>query len=154
MTIHAWRLVKAQRAGDAFSGEGASRYPGRWNRRGVPVAYTAGSVSLAALEILANLGDSALLAGYVSISISFSERLCHNFDTQELPRDWRANPAPDATRDIGSEWVQSGKSCILRVPSAVIPSEYNFIINPHHRDFSRISIGSMTGFEWDPRLIR
>ncbi|GMV94755.1 MAG: hypothetical protein AMXMBFR82_45330 [Candidatus Hydrogenedentota bacterium] len=153
MTIHAWRLVKAHRANDAFSGEGASRYPGRWNRRGVPVVYTAGSLSLAALEVLANLDDASLITDYVSIPVSFDERLCQNLDTRRLPNDWRSNPAPTATRDVGSEWALSGASCILRVPSAIIPSEFNYLINPGHRDFTRIKVGATTDFTWDNRLI-
>lgn len=154
MTIQAWRLLKARHADDAFNGEGASRFPGRWNHRGTPIVYTAGSLSLAALEILVNLDDAELLTDYICVPVSFSENLCHTLEPKGLPRDWRANPAPPSTRGLGTAWAKSGVSCILRVPSAIIPSEFNFLVNPLHPDVSRLTLGKAREFAWDPRLIR
>jgi RES domain-containing protein len=154
LTIQAWRLLKARHADDAFNGEGASRFPGRWNHRGTPVVYTAASLSLAALETLANLDDAALLTDYICVPVSFGENLCHTLEPKRLPRDWRANPAPSSTRDLGTAWAKSGMSCILKVPSAIIPRESNFLINPLHPDFSRLKVGKAEQFSWDPRLVQ
>lgn len=154
MTIHAWRLLKARHADDAFNGEGASRFPGRWNNRGTPIVYTAGSLSLAALEILANLDDAALLTDYVCVPVSFGDNLCHTLEPKRFPRDWRANPAPQSTRDLGTAWAKSGLSCILKVRSAIIPNEFSFLINPLHPAFSQLSVSKAEQFTWDPRLVR
>lgn len=154
MTITAWRIVKAARAREAFLGDGARRFGGRWNHRGTSVAYAAGSLSLAVLEILVHLEGNRLLASYVQVPVEFDHGLCLQLDPGDLPDGWAENPAPDGTKDIGTEWVASGASVALAVPSAIVPDEQVYLLNPGHVEFSAVQIGRPESFRFDPRLLR
>lgn len=147
-----WRMVTDRYAKTAFSGDGARRYGGRWNRKGVPVVYTAASQSLAMLEMLVQ--DDPLRAQYVLIPATISHHVSmESVDIEELPDDWRNGQAPESLRDIGMRWISEKSSAVLAVPSAVIPAEKNYLLNPMHRDFSRITIGNPEQIITDGRLI-
>lgn len=151
----AWRIVKATRArATAFDGEGARRHGGRWNSPGVRIVYTAESASLAALELLVHLQASRLLAAYALLPARFDEALVETLVTRGLPPRWKEYPAPVALQEIGDRWARGRRTVVLRVPSAVMPVESNFLINPEHPDFRRIAIGAPEPFAFDPRLRR
>jgi RES domain-containing protein len=152
--ICAWRIVKRKHVQGAFSGEGARRYGGRWNSAGIAMVYTAESQSLAALEMVVHLDSSELLDHYVVFSVGIDERLVVKVDLSNLPRNWRVDPAPKGTREVGDSWAAASTSVVLRVPSAILPAEHNFLLNPHHPDFSRLAIGSPSLFRFDRRLAR
>lgn len=154
MTLTAWRLVQARFATEAFSGEGARLYGGRWNHRGFRMVYTAGTLSLAALELLVHLEAPKRMAAYVQIPVQFEDTLCCTLERKALPPDWKAHPAPASTRDIGTEWLQTAVSAVLAVPSVIVPDETLFLLNPQHPDFPAIHIGSPAPFQVDPRLLR
>ncbi|MBT0961330.1 RES family NAD+ phosphorylase [Denitromonas iodatirespirans] len=148
-----WRLVTARFADTAFSGEGARLYGGRWNRKGVPMVYTAASQSLAMLEILVQ--DEPLRARYVMIPATLPKRFkVEQIELAELPEQWN-DPANRAhLQALGSDWIARGSSAVLAVPSAVIPAERNYLINPRHPDFAKIDIGPPQDFVTDLRLRR
>lgn len=127
-------------------------YGGRWNSPGVAVIYTAQSQSLAALEMLVHLDSSELLDQYVILGVDVEESLIRGVDASKLPRDWRADPPPAGLKAIGDEWVAAGSSVVLRVPSVLVAGESNFLINPRHRDFSKLRVGEPLPFRFDPRL--
>lgn len=149
----AYRIVKARYAGNAFDGEGARMQGGRWSSIGTRTVYTAGSLSLAVLEILVHLQQTQILSSYVVFELDFPERLVQNQDHDSLPADWRSSPAPVSTKQIGDTWIKKSSSALLKVPSVIVPSEYNFLINPAHSDFSGISIGDPMPLDVDPRLL-
>lgn len=148
----AWRIVKEKHAATAFSGEGAAKFGGRWNSRGVAVVYTSFTKSLAALESLVHLNPPVLFK-YVAIRIKFDDALVEIFPTGNLPTEWQSEPPPPATKMIGDVWVREMRSAILQLPSVIIPDEPNYLINPAHPDFKKISIGNPQPFAFDPRLI-
>lgn len=152
MKITAWRIVQPRYLQTAFDGLGASRYPGRWNERGIPIVYTAGSLSLAALEMLVHLPGPNILQKYQSIPVSFDEALCRQLSPTDLPPDWTDDPAPPSTRALGTQWIADVSSVVLAVPSAVVPIELIFLINPHHPEFPELTIGEGRQFHFDPRL--
>ena len=152
--LTAWRIVKASHAAWAFSGEGAYLYGGRWNSPGTKVVYVASTRALATVELAVHLDRSALLASYVLIPCGFDERLVNNLERGELPAGWRRDPPPAELAAIGDRWVRKLASAVLSVPSAVIPEEINFLLNPAHPAFSRIEIGDPRSFAFDPRLIK
>jgi RES domain-containing protein len=147
-----WRITKTSRVDVAFDGEGARLHGGRWNSPGAAVVYTAQSESLAALELLVHLQSSQLLASYSSVSASFSRDLVEAVDSARLPADWRRYPAPFALQEMGDQWITGRRSVVLEVPSAVVPSESLFLLNPAHPDFPQIIIGAPGPFLFDPRL--
>lgn len=154
MTLYSWRIVKKKRRSDAFTGEGARRYGGRWNSRGVPVVYTAESASLAVLELLAHLESDSLMQEYLLYQLGFEETLVESILEGTLSHDWRSYPAPVALRGIGDQWVAEARSVILSVPSAIVPAERVFLLNPEHVDFQEIEIGEPEPFGFDPRLTK
>jgi RES domain-containing protein len=152
--ISGWRIVKARYAAMAFSGDGARLAGGRWNSVGTPVVYTAQSASLATLEIVVNLGSALALQPYVLIPCDFEEARITRVDVAALPANWRVFPAPPALASIGDSWATRKQSAVLEVPSAVIPSEVNYLLNPQHLDFAHVRIGAATPFPFDPRLVK
>ena len=147
-----WRITKATRAATAFDGEGARLHGGRWNSPGMAVVYTAGSQSLAVLELLVHLQASRLLAAYVSIRATFDTRLVETIDTTAMPPNWRRYPAPVALRQIGDRWIAERRSAILQLPSAIVQAESNYLLNPQHPDFRSVVIARAEPFELDSRL--
>lgn len=152
MKVVAWRIVQRRFAKDAFTGEGARRFGGRWNSPGRAVVYTAQSLALAVLEILVHIDSEKLLENYVAIPATIDEHLIVSIHESHLPNNWRAYPTARATQAIGDEWLAQGNSPVLRVPSAVIPEEFNFLINSSHKDFRKLRIGRPRRFRFDARL--
>ena len=153
MKITAWRILKTQHAGRAFDGEGARLAGGRWNKIGVPLIYTADSLALAALEIMVHLPKSELLkARYQRIAVQFDSRLIKSFNLIDLPEDWDLLPPPESTQAIGTSWARKNSSVVLKVPSTIIREEFNYLINPLHPDFDKLTTGTPQRFVFDPRV--
>jgi RES domain-containing protein len=154
VSITAWRITKRRHAKTAFNGAGARKYGGRWNSSGTSVVYTSETQSLAILEILVHLEAPELLQRYVLIGVEIDAQLIEDLDNSRLPRNWRAEPAPVQLRNVGDEWVRSASSVALRVPSALVPAESNFLLNPAHADFRRLAIREPALFSFDERFIK
>ena len=152
--ITAWRIIKARHKDDAFSGEGARLRGGRWNSKGTAIIYTAGSLALAAMEMVVNLPRPKLLREFVRIPVQIPLNLIIDFPFDQLPNNWNSHPVSPSTKTIGDRWVHEKQSSVLKVPSVVIPQEYNYLLNPNHPDFEIISIGTPISFLFDPRLTR
>lgn len=153
MTIRAWRVVQEQFAETSFNGDGARLYGGRWNRLGTRVVNCSQSISLATLEILVNLDFGQALRQYVSIPVDFADGLCEKITPAQLPQDWASDPPSISTQQLGSSWIAAGSSVVLAVPSVVIESETNYLINPMHPDFSRLKVGDASPLKFDSRLL-
>ena len=137
--IRVWRICRAVHAAEAFSGEGARRFGGRWNSRGVPMAYASTSLALAAIELFVHLEPNLAPDDLMAIRIS------------DLPPEWRSG---EPTRGIGDEWIGSRSSLALRVPSAPIPREWNILINPLHPRMAGMTIDAPEPFVFDERMFR
>lgn len=148
----AWRIVKEKHAGTAFDGEGAWLFGGRWNSRGTRVIYTSSTKALATLESLVHLNPPVTFR-YVAISITFDHALIEKATPAALPANWSEQPPPPSTKQIGDDWAKENRSAVLELPSVIIQSESNYLLNPAHRDFKKIVIGKPEPFSFDPRLI-
>jgi RES domain-containing protein len=152
--IRAYRILKRKFVTTAFSGEGARLYGGRWNSVGVAAVYTSGVISLAILEWRAHLTQWPA-PPQVLIEIEFEASLV--WSPPKLPSQWRRCPSSKANAAVSDNWVRSGRSAVLRVPSPTVPSghvEYNYLLNPAHPDFRKIKIGKPSVFKADPGLGR
>jgi RES domain-containing protein len=150
--LEAFRIVTRKRVADAFSGEGARLYGGRWNPKGIRLVYTAGSRALAILEMLAQ--DQPLRARYAIIPVIVPSSIrIERLSRATLPKGWEDARQSERLRAIGANWVKRGKSAVLCVPSAVVPSEFNYLLNPAHTDFSRIKQGHVETLRTDRRLL-
>ncbi len=151
-SMEVFRISVAKYADDLF----ASGRPARWNAANEFVLYSASSRSLAALEMLVrrNMLSSAIRYKILTINIKDSDQALTMVKPNELPKTWRTTSAYKTLRKIGSEWYGKRTSLILAVPSAVIPQEYNYIINTYHPDFSTmVKLSSTEDFIWDNRLV-
>jgi RES domain-containing protein len=137
----------------ANDGLGASLYGGRWNHKGTPAIYTAASRALCALEVLANASD--LAGDYIATPIEIPDDLVMTtLSIETLPANWDAGEPRTTTQDVGTDWATGMTTAVLAVPSAVIPREYNYILNPGHPDFAKIRFGSPEPFYFDDRFAR
>ncbi len=148
--ITAWRIVKKQYVTQAFDGMGAKKFGERWNSIGTAMIYTSSSLSLATLEILVHLPSYELLKTYQCISIEFDKN--HIEPLSYPPQGWKTIPPCGASQTLGDFWARNLISAVLKVPSVVIPSECNYLINPNHPDFPKIRQGRPFDFPWDARL--
>src|ERR1700678_1193898 len=124
---------------------GANLFGGRWNRKGTAVIYAAESRALCALEVLANADE--LAADYVVTLIEIPDEIAITvISLSELPSGWDANEPIGATREIGTKRITASPTAVLSVPSAVIPRERNYLLNPAHSDFNLIRFSSPEPF--------
>jgi RES domain-containing protein len=150
--MRVWRLVKTRYAEIAFNGEGARLHGGRWNSVGVRVSYASSNSALAVLEVLVHLEDTTQLPSYSLITASIPEESIEDLDVGLLPPEWSTSPVLPEVQAIGDEWVRSGRSLALRVPSAVISDGTTVLINPEHAGFARFRSEAIEPFTFDPRL--
>jgi RES domain-containing protein len=151
-TVRAWRIVKRRRVAAVTTGEGARIHGGRWTPPGVPAAYASLSLSLALLEVLVNLDAPALIRRYVYFTLDIPARPIHTLDPSHLPDDWRASPPSESSQLLGKRWIDAGKSVALRVPSAVLPVEFNLVLNPAHAGFKDIAVSGPFELDADARV--
>jgi RES domain-containing protein len=151
--ITAWRIVDARFTDEVFTGEGARLFAARWHSAGHRMVYTAASLSLATLELIANTPRALRLPRYVIASCTFPEVLIEDVDESRFPANWRDFPAPPELQTIGVEWLLNRSSAVLSVPSAVVPEERNYLINPEHEHFGSIDCGQSRPFDIDLRLL-
>jgi len=142
-----------QRALVALDGEGARLYGGRWNPKGTRMVYAASSLSLTVLESLVHWSSSILPHNYVSVAIEVPDDLgTETWDTTDLPANWRDTPGPETLQSLGKNWLVRRKTALLVVPSAVVSTEQNVLINPAHPDARRIRAKKPVAFQFDARL--
>ena len=148
-----WRIVKTKYASSAFDGLGAKRNGGRWTSSGRRAVYTSSTAALATLEVLAHIDSTALLLSYSLIQATVPEQLVTSVALATLPEDWKNFPAPPRLQAIGDAWLRDRTSAVLRVPSALVPVDFNYLLNPEHPDFPLITPGQPVPFPLDPRLL-
>jgi RES domain-containing protein len=136
-----------------MDGEGARRFGGRWNAKGTPVVYTSSEPALAVLEYFVNLeiedapGDLVMVAADVPGPVRVE-----TVDAPTLPRAWRTTPPPAALARLGTSWADAKRAAVLAVPSAVVPVQRNYLLNPRHPDFEQIRVARAERISLDPRM--
>lgn len=139
---------------DDLTGTGAEITGGRWNSKGVRVLYTAGSASLAMLEIVAHINNTVIEAAYCMIVLEVPENSIIEFKSTELSKNWDNFPAERETRIVGDKFVREQKALILKVPSVIVPEDNNYLINPAHKMFSDVKVISKRNISFDKRLVK
>ena len=147
-----YRISNTQYSGD-ISGSGAKRNGSRWNSAGISVLYTAEHISLAVLEMLVNTNFKDYAIALDLMYIKFPEQHpVTAIELSSLKNNWKDDF--EYTRYIGDEFFKQKGSLLLRVPSAVIQEEYNYLANPLHADFKKIKIIKTKSFWPDERLFK
>ena len=149
--MRVWRI--SQKRYSAFDGEGGRRASGRWHRQGVPVIYASDTLALAALEYFVRLNPGDAEAPLAAVSADIPGDLAiDRIQIKEPPKDWNTYPAPRRLQSAGMKWLGQARTAVLAVPSAVIPQQTNYLINPSHADFKRIRVNKAQVFRFDPRM--
>ena len=147
--MEVYRICLAKFAGSLV----ASGIKGRWNQKGSFVIYTAGSRALACLENVVHRSGEGLSDNFRTLVITIPDDLkIETIAVKKLPPEWQKFKGYPACQVLANEWYQNQKSAVLRVPSSIIPEEFNYILNTRHPDFQKISIKSVEEFFFDPRL--
>lgn len=147
-----YRIAKCNYADD-LSGIGARLYGGRWNTEGKAMLYTASSRSLAMLEVLVHLSPLIVPDDFCLVEIEVSEDSITTLDPTLLPANWRDIAAPVQLRKLGDEFLKKCEYLIIKVPSAIVPAEYNYLINPSHPAISSVKLMNREPFSFDNRLL-
>lgn len=148
-----YRILRKRFAKRPLDGEGAYRFGGRWSSPGTRLAYTAEHMSLAMVEYFVHIDpenappDLVVVAADIPDSVSRS-----SVSPRHLPANWRTTPAASELAAIGDRFVREGRAAILIVPSALAPTESNWLINPAHSHSSRIRIQGHEPFQYDSRF--
>jgi RES domain-containing protein len=151
--VNVYRICKAKYGKTAYSGEGGLKSAGRWHHKGRPIIYAASTLSLAAIELFVHLGRADSKIALVKIAAQIPDSIpMEAIEPESLPKNWDASPPIDATLDLGTRWCANLHRAVLKVPSAVVPGEFNYLLNPRHPDFSQIKIFASEPFSLDSRM--
>ena len=152
--MEVYRLVREPFA-KTLSGHGAALKGARWNSVGVELIYTAANRSLAMAEVAVHFTIATLPADYLMMTIFIPGDIkITEVPLSELPQGWNEFPHPASTQQFGDRFVRENKYCVLKVPSVVTAGDFNFLINPHHADFSRIKVVQIEKFPFDKRIFK
>jgi len=147
-----FRLSRSKFAAD-LSGKGAEISGGRWNSKGTAMLYTSQSVALCTVEIAVHIALGNIPSDYKLVTLEVPDSITtKELSPDALPGDWKTLPHSNSTQLIGDAFIASGKYVLLKVPSATVPGEFNFLINPSHPGSKEIAILSVEPFEFDSRL--
>lgn len=131
----------------------ASGRENRWNYKGEKVIYTTASRSLACLEMAVHSSGEMLDQEFTILVIYLPDSIAKRIiNLKELPHDWNSQARPVSSQKLGSNWIASEASVLLEVPSALVPQERNFILNPYHKDYSEVQIIDREIFRFDKRI--
>ena len=150
--MRVYRIRRPEYVATALLGNGAALAPGRWNSRGVRLAYTASSVSLAMLEILVHVNREDVPDGRRMLAYEIPDAALAELPPNRWPRGWDKLPYSAAVRRVGEGFVRDGLHLALRVPSAVARGEFNVLVNPAHPQFGQIRLLADDPLALDPRL--
>lgn len=146
-----YRLVITRFAGD-LSGEGPRLFGGRWNHKDTSCIYAAENRSLAILEYSVNTSEDDIPRALSMVSIDIPENGILEIPIHQLPGDWHNTPVPPSTKTFGTKLLEQLRSPVIKIPSAVIPEEYNYILNPKHPDAALFKIVEIRDFVYDIRI--
>ena len=135
-----------------LTGEGAKLHGGRWNSIGTACLYTAESIALCVLEYAANVSLHQLPPSLTVTVFLLPDNSWKEFLEEELPKNWQEVPAPSETQEWGSSQLQDAGYLALKLPSVIIPSEHNYILNPAQPEFKKVEIKEVLPFTFDARI--
>ena len=135
-----------------LTGEGARLFGSRWNHKGIACIYTSESRALAVLEYTVNTNVEDIPRDLSIASIQVSDSKILTLSIGALPGNWKDSPAPAETKDFGSRLLRDGNYGVIKIPSAIIPMEYNYILNPLHADSKSFKIIDVSDFIYDLRI--
>jgi len=137
-----------------LSGKGAALNGGRWNGKGTKLVYTGQNRSLAMAEVSVHINlQNINTIKFFMLTIYVPDKIkCLEVSEDDLVYNWKEFPRVKQTRELGDRIVMENKFCLIKVPSVVVPGDFNYLINPEHKDFNKIKIIDSAKFPFDDRL--
>jgi RES domain-containing protein len=150
--MRVFRLSKEKYAKE-LSGKGASRSGNRWNSKGTEIVYTSESRALAMAEVAVHLTIATMPGDFVMMEIEIPDKVkIEEINIEDLPGNWNIHPPVPGTQKMGDRFIDAREQCVLKVPSAVVQGDFNYLLNPHHKDFKKIKIVQIAKFPFDKRI--
>lgn len=146
-----YRIGRTKYARD-LTGEGARLHGGRWNHKLTPCLYTSESRSLAVLEYTVNINIDDIPRALSITTLEINIKKILELLIAELPGNWREVPAPASAKDFVTKLLKELKFSVLKIPSAVIPDENNYLLNPLHAESPKFAIVDIQDFVYDVRI--
>lgn len=143
-----WRIAARRHINTVFSGVGGLYTSGRWHPQGYKISYTSESLALASLEVFVHSETTDIPLACVSAIIPDTTPI---LEITDLPANWQDVAAYPMLQEIGRKWLQAIEYPVLKVPSAIIPVEYNYLINPEHPDL-QLQTEQVLEFQFDSRM--
>ncbi len=147
-----YRITGKKHSND-LTGTGAAMYGGRWNKKGSPMLYTGESKEIALLESIVHT-PPMIVPMLDIITIEIPDDSITNIELDKLPNNWKFYPAPTVLSEIGEKWLKEAKTVALKVPSCIIHSAYNYLLNCRHSEYHLIKILDIRNFKFDSRLLK
>ncbi len=145
-----YRITGKKYAGD-LTGIGAALFGGRWNKKGTPVLYTGENKEIALLETVVHT-PPLLIPALEILTLEIPDDSITAIEKISLPKNWAVYPAPAILSEIGERWIKEGRTIAMKVPSCIIHSSYNYILNCRHSDYSKVKLIDQKDFKFDSRL--
>lgn len=152
--MRVFRLSKRKYSKE-LNGKGAAKSGNRWNSKGTEIIYTAESRALAMAEVAVHLTLATLPTDYVMIEIEIPDNIIiKEVNATDLDETWNNHPPNTTTQKIGDHFIHAMNECLLKVPSAVVQGDFNYLIHPYHKDFKKIKLVDITDFPFDKRILK
>ena len=149
--MRVYRIGRTRFAND-LTGEGARLFGGRWNNKSIPCLYTSESRALALLEYTVNVNVEEIPRGLSITTFEIPDKGISIISEESLPGNWKSSPAPTSAKDLGSQFLASLSNPVFKIPSSIIPAEYNFVLNPLHVASKNFKIVAIDDFIYDIRI--
>lgn len=147
-----YRLSRGPYRND-LSGRGAEIAGGRWNSKGTAILYTSESIALCTVEIAVHMPLGIVPKDYYLVRIEIPDDVSiKTLSEADMPADWKSFPHANSTQELGDNFVQQQEHLVLKVPSATVQGNYNFLVNPYHPEFNKVKVIDTAIFEFDKRL--
>ena len=152
--MRVFRLSKKKYSTE-LSGKGVAKFGNRWNSKGTEIIYSTQNRALAMAEVAVHLTLATLPSDYVMIEIDIPDDIDIKILKQkDIPVNWNNHPPNISTQKIGDEFIDTMDFCVLKVPSAVVQGDYNYLVNPYHKNFNKITIFEVKDFPFDKRIFK
>jgi len=147
-----YRLAKSKYSND-LSGRGAEKTGGRWNSKGVAMVYTSESRALCTAEIAVHIPLGIMPKDFELISVEIPDSIeIFELSVSDLPKDWNSIPHSGKTQELGDKFIRENKHAVMKVPSAVVQGDFNYLINSNHEDAKNVKIIKLESFVFDQRM--
>lgn len=145
--------ITGKKYADDLTGTGAAMFGGRWNKKGSQVLYTGENKEIALLETIVHL-PPMMTPKLDILTIEIPDDSITTIEIDDLPANWSAYPAPTILSEIGEQWIREGKFIAMKVPSCIIHSAHNFILNGRHKYYDEVKLLDKRNFKYDSRLVK